>query len=90
MLKNLRESVTDTFKVSHFYQNILASECVCFSLLSYTQQVHGSATSRVTLESFLNGVLVLQSFIDLEINICSLTDLQDYMEVMIRFLCHLF
>ena len=90
MLKNLRESVTDTFKVSDFYQNILASECVCFSLLSYTQQVHGSATSRVTLESFLNGVLVLQSFIDLEINICSLTNLQDYMEVMIRFLCHLF
>ena len=34
--------------------------------------------------------LVLQSFIDLEINICSLTNLQDYMEVMIRFLYHLF
>lgn len=52
MLKNLRESLTDTFKVSHFYQNILASECVCFSLLSYTQQVHGSATSWVTLGVF--------------------------------------
>ena len=76
-LKNLRGNLIYTYKVSHFYLQIIASVAEWFSLLSQIQQV--------TVRWACNFL----GHIDQEIKIALLTNLQDYIELMLRLLCHL-